>query len=248
MKSKRLNCKIGANCKGSCIQKSKSCQPVLSPKNKDRVIKAAEKLHAPITQVKIKAFVKSGKISAAAQLLEDLRSRTSPIDAAILTGKIKVDKSLIKDANDFNQLTGLELKRLKEIRLLPERSSADIKAGIITIDSRNGPDRQRASVFHEMGHFLERQSPDNIKKANDFVLSKATGPKELLSKIMNDNRYGPSESAYPGNFLNAYVGKTYLSGATEVISVGLEHFVSPLALSKFFKAAPDHMELVAGML
>lgn len=245
---KKLNCKIGANCKGACIQKSRNCLPVLTTKDRARVKNAAEKLHSPITQVKIKAFVNSGKISAAAQLLEDLRSRTSPVDAAVLTGKVKIDKALIRPANDFYQLTGLELKRLKEIRLLPERSSADIRAGIITIDSRNSLDRQRASVFHEMGHFLERQSPENIKKANDFVLSKATGPKELLSKILNDNRYGLSESAYPGNFLNPYVGKTYISGATEVISVGLEHFVSPLALSKFFKAAPDQFELVAGIL
>jgi hypothetical protein len=81
-----------------------------------------------------------------------------------------------------------------------------------------------------------------------FVEGRATGPKEQLRKLLNDSRYAETEYAYPGPWITPYVGKTYLSGATEVISVGLEHFASPLALSKLAKADPLHAGFIARVL
>jgi hypothetical protein len=175
-------------------------------------------------------------------------SRNTRAEAETITAKIKVDKSLIQHVTDFNQLTGKSLTKLKEIKFSPERSYASVKDGLIVIDSRNDLSRQRAAVFHEMGHFLERSDPKFMSASKNFVETRATGPKEQLRKILKDDRYAETEYAYPGPWITAYVGKTYISGATEVISVGLEHFASPLALSKLAKADPLHAEFVARVL
>lgn len=244
----KKNCSLGASCKNSCISKNKNCIPVLSQASKIRVKAAAEKLQTSIMQVKANSFIKSGKISEASKLIESFMSRNAKAEAEAITAKIKVDKNLIQHVTDFNQLTGKSLTKLKEIKLSPERSYANVKDGLIVIDSRTDLSRQRAAVFHEMGHFLERSDPKFMSASKKFVESRATGPKEQLRKILKDNRYAETEYAYPGPWINAYVGKNYLSGATEVISVGLEHFASPLALSKLAKADSLHVAFVARVL
>jgi hypothetical protein len=245
-KSGKKVCSLGASCKGACISRSKNCLTNLAPSQKAKVSKAAEKLQASILSVKVNKF--TGSIAEATKLLEDFNSRTSKLSAAIITSKAKVAKELLEHAADFNQLTGKELTKLKEIKLSPERSYANVKEGIIVIDSRKNPLSFRAAVFHEMGHFLERSDPKYMSKATEFVKSNATGPKEQLSKLTGDSRYAPTEYAYPGKFLNPYVGKLYLSGATEVVSVGLEHFSSPLNLAKLYKADPVHFKVIAEIL
>lgn len=247
LKNKK-NCSLGASCKSSCISKAKNCVPILTPASKNKVKIASEKLQTSIVQVKASVFIKSGKISEASKLIDSFMSRNTRLDATINTSKIKVDKGLIDSVTDFNQLTGKPLTKLKEIRLSPERSYANVKEGIIVIDSRTDLSRQRAAVFHEMGHFLERSDPKLMSAAKEFVESRATGPKEQLRKILKDNRYAETEYAYPGPWITAYVGKMYISGATEVISVGLEHFASPLALSKLAKADPLHVQFIGQAL
>lgn len=242
----KKNCSLGASCKNSCISKAKNCVPVLTPASKNKVKITSEKLQTSITQAN--AFIKSGKISEASKLIESFMSRNTKAEAEAITAKIKVDKTLARDVTDFNQLTGKYLAKLKEIRLSPERSYADVKDGLIVIDSRTDLSRQRAAVFHEMGHFLERSDPKLMSASKEFVETRATGPKEQLRKILKDSRYAETEYAYPGPWVTAYVGKTHISGATEVVSIGLEHFASPLALSKLAKADPLHAGFVARIL
>jgi hypothetical protein len=228
-------CAIGVKCKGSCISKSKNCLPDLSAAQKSKVSSAVNKL-------KPKPF--DGKISSAAQLLEKLTGPKKEGDR--LTEKISVAPELLNHVKDFNRLVGRDLN-IKEVRLAPERSYADMGAGLIVIDSRKPASSHRVALFHEMGHFLERSSPKIMTQAKEFIEQKATGPKQLLAKLTGDNRYG-SEQAFPGKFVFPYVGKTYISGSTEVISVGLEHFISPLAMSKLYKADPEHFNLIARLL
>lgn len=247
LKNKK-NCSLGASCKNSCISKDKNCIPALPQTSRIRVKAAVEKLQTSIMQVKANTFIKSGKISEASGLIERFMGRNTTAEAEAITAKIKVDKALVQDVTDFNQLTGKSLAKLKEIKFSPERSYADVKDGLIVIDSRTDLSRRRAAVFHEMGHFLERSDPKLMSASREFVEARATGPKEPLRKILKDNRYAETEYAYPGPWITAYVGKTYISGATEVVSIGLEHFASPLALSKLAKADPLHAEFIARIL
>lgn len=229
------NCKLGAKCKGSCISRSKSCLPELPPEQKTRVTTAVKALQ------KQQVY---GKISSFAKLLD--RLQISEAKAKSITESTKVSPELLGHVTDFNRLTGKSI-RIKEIKLSPERSYADMGTGLIVIDSRKPASGYRLAVFHEMGHFLERSNPKLMAQSKDFVQKKATGPKQLLSKLTKDPRYG-TEQAFPGKFVYPYVGKTYLSGSTEVVSVGMEHFISPLAMSKLYKADPEHFNLIVKML
>lgn len=245
----KKKCIAGVNCKNTCISRNKDCRPNISSKQKQRVKSSVIKIKTSAVDIKITGFIKNnGKISAAAKLLEDYKNRTNPTDTDQRLKAIKFPSELKEQIKDFYQITNKSLDKLKEIKLLPERSYADIPKGLIVIDNRKAPAQWRASVFHEMGHFLESSSSNNKQASNSFIKSKAEGPLQSLNSIMKVTKYDLSEMAYPGKFITPYVGKVYKSGDTEVISVGLEHFSSPLGLSKLFKADPQHFKLITQVL
>jgi hypothetical protein len=55
--------------------------------------------------------------------------------------------------------------------------------------------------------------------------------------------------AYPGNWINPYVGKVYDDyPSTEVVSMGLEQFASPRAMAQFYLKDKEHFALTLGII
>lgn len=106
----------------------------------------------------------------------------------------------------------------------------------------------KSTIFHEMGHHLEFNNLDLAKAANKFIEKRATGPVQPLSEITGNKNYGEDEVAYPDKFISPYVGKKYNGWATEVVSVGLEHFSSAKGMAKLYEQDPEHFFLILGAI
>lgn len=99
------------------------------------------------------------------------------------------------------------------------------------------------TFLHEFGHHLE----DNNERIRDLVIKfrkGRIGNEELrtLREITKRNSYGQSEKAWKDNFFDAYVGRFYREGSTEILSMGIEAmYKNPLL---FLQQDPEHFELI----
>ena len=108
-------------------------------------------------------------------------------------------------------------------------------------------------MFHEMAHHIEDGSPTITKIVTDWRNSRATGEPIQLKKIdpKNKSQYEDYEIAYPDKFATPYVGRTYErsgSKATEVLSVGMEHFSSTSTMGLLYNKDKEHFYLTLGIL
>lgn len=244
-------CSIGAKCKGTCIERSKSCLPDITTGQKDKVVDAAKKLKkaAPDRNTQVTKLVsaftaKGGSIPAASKLLVGLTdlSDSKKVEAKISSINF-ASESLKENTRNFLQLTGktdIDIVRITSSKAgshaMGTQKSLNIKEGL-------NPIAERQQLYHEMGHHVE-YSGNNKKLANDFIEKYATGPVQSLRKITGDNSWNLSEVARPGNFFSPYVARIYPSGNTEVYSVGLEQFASPAKLAAFHAKSPEHFNLI----
>lgn len=91
-----------------------------------------------------------------------------------------------------------------------------------------------STYVHEFGHWLEGTIPDIAQYSQDFRAYRAAGETAAHLGI----GYDPREIGWKDRFLNAYTGRQYKSGATEVLSTGLENlFSNPY---KFAQLDPEH--------
>lgn len=118
------------------------------------------------------------------------------------------------------------------------------------------PDRETTRVIvHEHGHGLENQ----LKLAGDYARayrdSRVKGAKPVkLKDIFPSNGYGPEETGNPDQFDETlfgrtgryYIGKTYASGDTEVVSMGMETLYERPA--EFFRKDRDYFKFMLGLL
>lgn len=109
-------------------------------------------------------------------------------------------------------------------------------------------EKNKVTLFHEMGHFVEYDDRALIIATKDWIKSRATGNPEKLSKLANNSGYGTDEEAYPDKFADPYVGKIYTFDASEVISMGVQYLSSPSEARKFFAKDPEHFHLTVGTL
>ena len=92
----------------------------------------------------------------------------------------------------------------------PERSSIMIERGA-----------GRATVAHELGHWLENHIPALRRAAIDYRESRTKG-QQLQSLSIGNARYEAHELTLADRFSNAYMGKVYASGDTEIISMMIQ--------------------------
>lgn len=86
---------------------------------------------------------------------------------------------------------------------------------------------KKTTPFHEIGHMVEFFNKDASRLSNEFVEMRTKGEEaERLNKIFNMSCYG-KEEAKRDNFISPYIGKTYSTGGTEVLSMGLESVFEP---------------------
>jgi hypothetical protein len=113
----------------------------------------------------------------------------------------------------------------------------------------HGRNSQVSTIIHELGHAVEYQKPGLMKKAQEFLEYRLAGeqpadmgkfgmPGEMGRKDDFGRAFGES-SAY-------YVGKKYDSGATEVLSMGLEKlYTDPVG---FIHKDPEYAHFVIACL
>lgn len=193
-------------------------------------------------------------ISNMSKFLRSIAPPASEEEIQALTGKhitgvqSTASKSLLdKDIADFMKLTGGAMKQPITYVATGNRAYARLTQGVINL----GPQYSKDILFHELGHFLEDQYPAINKLAHDFIQSKATSDTPQSLRKLTGKAFNENEMAYPDDFLNPYVGKTYGKpgqGPTEVISMALQYLTGPKAAAHLLRKAPDHFALIAGIL
>lgn len=145
---------------------------------------------------------------------------------------------------EFVSLFGIDSCSVNAIVRLKDQSRAcynpiSSNGPIISI----GRDRDRETVktmlFHELGHSMK--SHENYQACKKFVISRR---KSDQAQPLGDG-HDKWETAFPGDFINDYVGKDWsIQGDTEVLSMGVERFSSADALARFAMTDPEHVYLV----
>ncbi len=126
----------------------------------------------------------------------------------------------------------------------------------------------KATTFHEMGHYIERQRPwlnqFAIKWRNQKALStkgfkepgnavgyldtpKGKLPMYPVRDLSGLHFYKPGEIGVSGNFMNPYMGKVYSGGATEVISMAVQSFSSPRNMVMLYNKHPELFRVILGV-
>ncbi len=109
------------------------------------------------------------------------------------------------------------------------------------------------TVFHELGHAMETDVFDVMQAAEswrDARSENAHGTLEpvALAELCPGARYPVEEQALQDHFVSPYVGRVYEVFGTEVLSMGLEHFVSTARMTQLYEQDPEHFLLVLGAL
>ncbi len=105
------------------------------------------------------------------------------------------------------------------------------------------PDAGSRRMWHEMGHIIENTDSSLLPKLKQWMINRSGNQTISLDYLGKSG-----VSAYKGNFIDAYVGRIYSSGHTEILSMGLEQFTSYERMIKFAKKDFDHFSLIMGVL
>ncbi len=167
--------------------------------------------------------------------------------------------------------------RLRKMGYLPDQARIDMaefyrlvdgKIGAVTIVSEGGKRANTSGVgsfgtdgiirmgsqfdkrvlWHELAHHLE-SDPVARAAASRYIRMRAISPDtKSLRSITKNTGYRPNETAFEDHFFDAYVGKDYGHGTTEVFSMGIESFSDKEMLGRRIAMDPDTFEFVAGYM
>ncbi|NEZ65532.1 DUF1073 domain-containing protein [Leptolyngbyaceae cyanobacterium CCMR0082] len=149
--------------------------------------------------------------------------------------------------NEVNRLTGNKTTTLSRLTLDSDRAYAN-ESGVINVGRPLSSASGKASVFHEFGHHLEFSNPQLKTAGKDWIESRRSGPNKPLSELVPDSGYGRHEIAVPDRFIDPYVGRDYGDRATEVFSMGIEHFSSARGMQQLYLKDPEHFYLTLGAI
>lgn len=150
-------------------------------------------------------------------------------------------------------VSNLEFK----VHQLPESSRAFHRSGLGADEGAFMAANSSVRTYvHELGHRLEDEIPNAKKLANEFRSMRIAraGTKDVkMADFCPDCGYGPDEVGNPDDWEKLfgakharYVGKSYKSGSTEVISMGLEKlFEDPVNMAK---VDPEYFDFIVGIL
>ena len=180
-------------------------------------------------------------------------SRLSPEQAAQFAGHMQLEDSALEvgDADfyrktlaDYHRITNGSVRWVRRFAKLSDRAFARIKDQVVNV----GDKPTERIIFHEMSHFLEKEYPEIGETMRQWRDRRAQGDLKKLRDITGDSRYRDNETALPDTWTSPYIGKVYQDGATEALSVGMEAFASREQMMKVFKADPEHLYLIVGVL
>jgi hypothetical protein len=214
-------------------------------------------------------------------LLKAMRSlKTRLADPAGAGWSAQREKWIDPNMPDFNKIkeeleilhyfTGNQVSTLENISFRKDDSRASatppvlfpdigLRAGQISLKPEASIDDQLRAFWHEFGHHLEYSNYSYWKAATEWRQSRSASDTPVsLREIAPFSNYGKEEVAFPGTYIDPYVGKFYdHSGVrareewntpTEVISVGLENFASFDTMAGFYRKDREHFLLILGML
>jgi hypothetical protein len=104
-------------------------------------------------------------------------------------------------------------------------------------------DHRSSVVPHELGHWLEHNNKGARLAVKDFLKRRTVGePTVKLNSLDGYRGYRDDEVCKPDKFFEAYCGKMYTDGSTEILSMGIvEYIFSPL---KFAHKDPEYFALI----
>lgn len=156
-----------------------------------------------------------------------------------------------KWVNEFHHQTGLPVPDKLEFRHDGPRPAYHSDKDYINI----GDKFSKRLVLHEVAHRAEYRNPEVSQGNKEWVRARAraagnstTEPTPMTKLAPDSSTYTKDEVALENHFVDPYVGKQYPDSATEVLSVGLEHFESPEKMLKLYKRDPEHFFLTLGSI
>lgn len=151
--------------------------------------------------------------------------------------------------NEFHHQTGLPAPRQLKFRYSEKRPKYNAQ-----LDSVNIGDKfSKRLTLHELAHRVEYKYPEISLANKSWVKARCekggfSDEPVKLSQLVRKDQYKDDEVALEDTFVNPYVGKIYPDLATEVLSMGLEHFASSELLAKLYQRDPEHVFLTLGAI
>jgi hypothetical protein len=103
------------------------------------------------------------------------------------------------------------------------------------------PDKEADWVIaHEAGHILEAANENELAKMSTGFLAMQIGDEKVehLNKLIGADVYDSHEAGVKDGFMDAYTGKVYEHGATEILSMGIQYLHQ--GRIDFFRQSPEH--------
>jgi hypothetical protein len=141
------------------------------------------------------------------------------------------------------ELTGQLPSTLKRIEIDPNPEGRAFARKFDGVISYRAKDFDRV-LFHEFAHHVEFSDPDIASAAVKWRDEKATSKKLVKLSELTKEDYGDGEVALRDHYYNPYVGKVYQTSATEVVSMGFDHFASPDLLVELRARDPSHFNFI----
>jgi hypothetical protein len=106
----------------------------------------------------------------------------------------------------------------------------------------------RKTLFHELGHQLERDPVASLL-ANEFLLRRRESDTLYsLNELTGSRGYERDEVAYKDSWINPYVGKRYRNQTTEVFSMAMEHLSTPERAQTLMVKDREMFDVVTGYI
>ncbi|HEX8590638.1 hypothetical protein [Pseudomonas sp.] len=154
---------------------------------------------------------------------------------------------VLRDLAEFYRLTG---GKSSAIRI----AAGGARANATGIETRTGEkvinlgnNFNKTVLFHELAHHLEND-PIACAAANGFLIKRRESADVHPLAELSGNNYGPEEVAYKDSFMDAYIGKVYRDGWTEVFSMGVQYLANPRDAAMFAAKDPEMLALISGYL
>ena len=187
-----------------------------TPFTKDKV-----KYQGEINKLKERRLARTRKILA----VENPGDSGAMIDKRI-KGDIK--KRVTDGLEEFNNLVDASVMPGNPATVIPGGGRSFYRHGDNAVSL--GPGRGSTVIVHEMGHWLEKNSPSIRKKTMDFLEKRTAGEaSQSMAKATGNDAYRGSETTKKDKFISPYMGKEYFTSggkrrSTEILSMGLEMF------------------------
>ena len=111
--------------------------------------------------------------------------------------------------------------------------------------------KAKQTIFHEVGHSLEKITKHNLDMAVGWRTSRVTSNIPTKAKTKVKRAWTLKEKVLPDEFITPYVGRPYVQygadRATEVISMGVEHFATPELMFRLYSVDPDHFHMILSL-